>query len=149
MKIFSAELINSRISGSFSGTVSSASYALTSSYSSNGGGSGGGIQTIGIRINTQDIRISEGSKGFRHISSDSDIIKVRGIANETGSINLNIKRNNLLLGNYQLLNQTGSIDTVLTSWTTQLNSNDLIEFYVSQSSTHITDLTFFMDLQNR
>lgn len=149
MKIFNPEIINGQISGSLQGSVISASYSVTSSFSENGGGSGGGLQTVGIRIVTQDNYITEGSKGYRHIGFNSNIIKVRGIANTTGSIDLNIKRNSSLLGNYQLQNQTGSIDTTLTGWNTTLNNNDLIEFYVSQSSTYITDLTFFMDLQNR
>lgn len=148
MKIYNPEIINGRISGSMSGTVESASYATTSSFSENGGGRGGGIQTIGIRIVTQDSFIVAGSKGYRHIANNSNITKVRGIANTTGSIDLNIKRNNTLLGNYQLSNQTGSIDSTLTGWTTSLNANDLIEFSVSQSSTYITDLTFFMDLES-
>ena len=156
--VSSSQQINTgSFSGSFSGNgsnlngVVSSSYALTSSYALNAGSSGlnNYTQTIGIRIVTQDVSIIEGSKGYRHIGFNSDIIKIRGIANTTGSINLNVKRNNLLLGNYQLSNQTGSIDSTLTGWTSSLNSNDLIEFYVSQSSTYITDLTFFMDLQSR
>ena len=142
MKIFNPEIINGRISGSMSGTVES------SSYSQNGGGTAGNIQTIGIRIVTQDSFIVAGSKGYRHIPNNSNITKIRGIANTTGSINLNIKRNNTLLGNYQLSNQVSSIDTILTNWTTSLSANDLIEFSISQSSTYITDLTFFMDLEN-
>ncbi len=160
--VSSSQQINTgSFSGSFSGSfngngsnltgIVSSSYALTASYALNTGSSGlnNYTQTIGIRIFTQDVSITEGSKGYRHVGFNSDIIKIRGIANTTGSINLNIKRNNLLLGNYQLSNQTGSIDTTLTNWTSSLNSNDLIEFYVSQSSTYITDLTFFMDLQSR
>lgn len=143
--------------GSFSGdgagiaNIQSSSYALTASYALNAGSPGSStyLQTIGVKITTQDSYISEGSKGYRHIGFDSNIIKVRGIANATGSINLNIKRNNILLGNYQLSNQTGSIDSTLSGWTVMLTQNDLIEFYISQSSTYITDFTFFMDIQNR
>ena len=152
--VSSSQQINTgSFSGSFSGNggnltgIQSSSYALTASYASNAASVY--TQTVGIRIVTQDVSIVEGSKGYRHIGFDSDIIKIRGVANTTGSINLNVKRNNLLIGNYQLSNQTGSIDTTLTNWTSSLNSNDLIEFYVSQSSTYITDLTFFMDLQSR
>ncbi len=142
MKIYNPEIFNGRISGSLSGIVQSSSYA------ENAGTGGGGNQTIGIRIVTQDSFIVAGIKGYRHIANNSNIIKIRGIANTTGSIDLNVKRNNSLLGNYQLSNQTGSIDTTLTGWTTSLNANDLIEFSVSQSSTYITDLTFFMDLES-
>jgi hypothetical protein len=147
---------NLNLSGSFSGSfggsgqglagVVSSSYALTASYALNGGGTN--IQTIGIRISTQDSFITEGSKGFRHIGYNSSIIKLRSIANIAGTINLNVKRDGILLGNYNLTNASSSIDTTLTGWTTSLNANDLIEFSVSQSSTYITDLTFFMDLQS-
>lgn len=120
----------------------SSSYSETASFSTN-------IQTIGVKIKTEDNYIIEGSKGFRHIGYNSNIIKIRSIANIAGTININIKREGLLLGNYQLLNQSSSLDTTLTGWITSLNANDLIEFYVSQSSTYITDITFFMDLHNR
>jgi len=148
MKIFNPEIINGRISGSLLGQVQSSSYATTSSFSENGGGGGTNIQTIGIRIKTEDTYITEGSKGFRHIGYNSNITKLRSIANIAGTINLNVKRNGTLLGNYNLNNASSSIDTTLTGWTTSLNANDLIEFSVSQSSTYITDLTFFMDLQS-
>jgi hypothetical protein len=124
----------------------SSSYAVTASYAMNGGVSN--IQTIGIRIKTEDTYITEGSKGFRHIGYNSNITKLRSIANIAGTINLNVKRDGTLLGNYNLNNASSSIDTTLTGWTTSLNSNDLIEFSVSQSSIYITDITFFMDLQS-
>lgn len=120
----------------------SSSFASTASFATN-------IQTIGIRIKTEDTYIIEGSKGYKHIGYNSNIIKLRSIANIAGNININVKREGLLLGNYQLSNQSSSIDTTLTNWTSSLNTNDMIEFYVSQSSTYITDITFFMDLQNR
>lgn len=126
----------------------SASYAVTASYALNGGGSGTNIQTIGIRIKTEDTYIIEGSKGYKHIGYNSNIIKVRSIANIAGNININVKRDGTLLGNYNLTSASSSIDTTLTGWTTALNVNDLIEFSVSQSSTYITDITFFMDLQS-
>jgi hypothetical protein len=44
MKIYNPEIINGTISGSLQGSVVSASYATTSSYSENGGG--GGSQQI-------------------------------------------------------------------------------------------------------
>lgn len=132
-------LTASYISGSNS--VSS-SYALTASFATN-------IQTIGIRIKTDDSFIIEGSKGYKHIGYNSNIVKLRSVANIAGNININVKRGGSLLGNYQLSNQSSSIDTALTNWTSSLNTNDLIEFYVSQSSTYITDITFFLDLQNR
>lgn len=148
MKIYNPEIINGRISGSLLGQVQSSSYAVTSSFSENGGGGGTNVQTIGIRIKTEDTYITEGSKGFKHIGYNSNITKLRGIANIAGTINLNVKRDGTLLGNYNLTSASSSIDTTLTGWTTSLNANDLIEFSVSQSSTYITDLTFFMDLQS-
>lgn len=132
-------LTASYISGSNS---ISSSYSLTSSFSTN-------IQTIGIRIKTFDSFIEAGSKGFRHIGYNSNIIKISAISNIEGNIDLNIKRNNSLLGNFNLTNQSSSIDSTLTSWTTQLNTDDFVEFVVSGNSTYITDLTFFMDIQNR
>lgn len=147
--------VSASFSGSFSGNgsgltgINSSSYALTASYALNGGGGGGtNVQTIGIRIKTEDTYITEGSKGFRHIGYNSNITKLRGIANIAGTINLNVKRDGTLLGNYNLTSASSSIDTTLTGWTTSLNANDLIEFYVSQSSTYITDITFFMDIQS-
>lgn len=125
-----------------SGVAQSSSFSQTASFATN-------IQTIGIRIKTDDTYITEGSKGYKHIGYNSNIIKLRSIANIAGNININVKREGLLLGNYQLSNQSSSIETTLTNWTSSLNTNDLIEFYVSQSSTYITDITFFMDLQNR
>lgn len=139
------------LSASYAPSISS-SYASTSSYF-NGivqtASFATNIQTIGLRIKTDDAFIIEGSKGFKHIGYNSNIIKLRSIANIAGNINLNIKRDGNLLGNYQLSNQSSSLDIELTGWTSSLNTNDLIEFYVSQSSTYITDITFFMDLQNR
>ena len=126
----------------FNGIIPSSSYSQTASFATN-------IQTIGIRIKTDDSFIIAGSKGYKHIGYNSNIVKLRSVANIAGNININVKRDGLLLGNYQLLNQSSSLDTTLTNWTSSLNTNDLIEFYVSQSSTYITDITFFMDLQNR
>lgn len=147
MKIYNPEIINGRISGSLQGSVVSASYSVTSSFAQNGGNSSGGIETIGIRITTQDNYITEGSKGYRHIPSNLNIIKVRGFANTNGNINLNVRRNGNVLGNYNLTNSSSSIDSTLSGWTTSLLENDLIEFYVSQSSLYITEFNFFMDLQ--
>lgn len=106
------------------------------------------IQTIGFRVNTEDGYIVEGIKGYKHIGYDANIVKVRSIADIAGNINLNVKRDGILLGNYNLTNASSSIDTTLIGWTTVLNANDLIEFSVSQSSTYITDITFFMDIQS-
>lgn len=146
MKIYNPELINGFISGSLIGT---SSYANTASFALNGGGGGqgSGLYSIGINIKTQDTYITEGSKGYRHIPSNSTIVKARGIANTSGNINLNVRRNGTLLGNYNLTNSSASIESTLTGWTTSLSGNDLIEFYVSQSSVYITEFNFFMDLQ--
>lgn len=129
------------LSASYAPSISS-SFASTASFATN-------IQTIGIRIKTDDTYITEGSKGYKHIGYNSNITKLRSIANIAGNININVKREGLLLGNYQLSNLSSSLDATLTNWTSSLNTNDMIEFYVSQSSTYITDITFFMDLQNR
>jgi hypothetical protein len=56
---------------------------------------------------------------------------------------------NRILSLTSLTNQSSSLDTTLTGWTTQLNTDDLLEFYVSQSSLYITDLTIFIDIQAR
>lgn len=131
--------------------INSASYALTASYALNSSGSGTTtlIDTLGTRVYTEDTYITAGSKGYRHIAYDADIIKTVAIANTNGYIDVNIKRNGTTLGTVSLSNQSSSLDTTLTGWTTQLNTNDLIEFYVSQSSTYITDITIFIDIQSR
>lgn len=139
-------------SGSFSGSfvgngsgltnIVSASYALSASYSPGGSP----VQTIGARIQTEDSYITAGSKGYRHINSNSTIIKTRTISTITGSIDINIRRNGTTLGNVSLVNQTGSIDTTLSGWTTTLYRDDLLEFYVSGSSTYITDIILFIDI---
>jgi len=139
-------------SGSFSGSfvgngsgltnIVSASYALSASYAPGGSS----VQTIGTRIQTEDSYITAGSKGYRHINSNSTIIKTRTISTITGSIDINIRRNGTTLGNVSLVNQTGSIDTTLSGWTTTLYRDDLLEFYVSGSSTYITDIILFIDI---
>ena len=144
MKIYNPQIIGGSISGSLIGT---SSYAVTSSFAENGGGQGSGLYSIGITIKTEDNYITEGSKGYRHIPSNSTIVKTRGFANTTGNINLNVRRNGNILGNYNLTNSSASIDSTLSGWTTSLLENDLIEFYVSQSSLYITEFNFFMDLQ--
>ncbi len=146
MKIYNPQIINGAISGSLIGT---ASYAVSSSFAENGGGGGqgSGLYSIGVTIKSEDTYITEGSKGFRHIPSNSTIVKARGVANVNGNINLNVRKNGNLLGNYNLTNSSSSIDMTLSGWTTSLLENDLIEFYVSQSSLYITQFNFFMDLQ--
>jgi hypothetical protein len=132
-------------SGSFIGTASwatnsiTASYALFNPY----------ITTIGTRITTDNTYIIEGSKGYKHIGYNANIVKTRTIANTNGNIDVNIKRNGITLGTISLTNQSSSLDTTLTGWTTQLNTDDLLEFYVSQSSIYITDISIFIDIQAR
>lgn len=138
----------------YNGSVISSSYANTSSYSNQSLSSSYStfvpyIQTIGSRISTEDSYITAGSKGYKHIGFKSSIVKARTITNETGSIDVNIKRNGTLLGNINITNSTGSYDNVLSGWTSQLNEDDLIEFYVSGSSTYITDITIFIDIKAR
>ena len=131
-----ASYVQNAISSSFAST---SSYALFNPY----------ITTIGTRIITDNTYIIEGSKGYKHIGYNANIVKTRTIANTNGNIDVNIKRNGITLGTISLTNQSSSLDTILTGWTTQLNINDLLEFYVSQSSLYITDLTIFIDIQAR
>ena len=153
-------------SGSLFGTSSwaySASQAITASYISptfisasaaaSGFGSGGGgsttlIDTIGFRIYTDDTYITSGLKAYKHIGYNSTITKTRSIANTNGYIDINVKRNGSTLGTISLSNQSSSLDTTLTGWTTTLNTDDLLEFHVSQSSTYITDISIFIDIQS-
>jgi hypothetical protein len=142
---FTSSYNTGSFSGSFIGTASwatnsiTASYALFNPY----------ITTIGTRITTDNTYIIEGSKGYKHIGYNANIVKTRTIANTNGNIDVNIKRNGITLGTISLTNQSSSLDTTLTGWTTQLNTDDLLEFYVSQSSLYITDLTIFIDIQAR
>lgn len=145
---------NAESASYYNGSVASSSYADTSSYSNQSLSSSYSafvpyIQTIGSRISTEDSYITAGSKGYKHIGFKSSIVKARTITNETGSIDVNIKRNGTLLGNINITNSTGSYDNVLSGWTSQLNEDDLIEFYVSGSSTYITDITIFIDIKAR
>ena len=148
----------------YGGSVISSSYSTTSSHSliANTASYYGGsvisssyssftpyIQTIGMRISTEDTYITAGSKGYKHIGFPCNIIKTRTISTETGSINVNIKRNGNLLGNINITNSTGSYDSSVIGWETQLITDDLIEFYISGSSTYITDITIFIDIQSR
>lgn len=147
--------INSRkdaLAVSANGVRISGSVSISGSLLVNGTAPGGAtvlVDTIGARIYTDDTFITAGSKGYKHIAYDADIVKTRTIANTSGSIDVNIRRNGTTLGTISLSNQSSSLDTTLTGWTTQLNTNDLIEFYVSQSSTYITDITIFIDIQSR
>jgi len=165
----SASYASSSQSSSFATSASytlSASYSLTSSYTQNSQTASYALQavsssfastasyalnitsTIGMRVYTDDTFIAEGSKGFRHIGSNSVISKTRTLANTNGYIEVDVKRNGAVLGTISLSNQSSSIDNTLTGWTTQLNTDDLIEFYVSQSSIYITDVSIFIDIQS-
>lgn len=142
---FTSSYNTGSFSGSFIGTASWATNSITSSYTL----FNPYIVTIGSRIITDNTYIIEGSKGYKHIGYNANIIKTRTIANTNGNIDVNIKRNGITLGTISLANQSSSLDTTLIGWTTQLNTDDLLEFYVSQSSTYITDLTIFIDIQAR
>lgn len=122
----------------YNGSVITSSYSLTASYSSY-------FRTLGARITTEDSYITSGSKGYSHISHNSRIVKARILSNVEGNIDVNIRRNNILLGNINLTNQSSLIDSTLSGWTTNLNTNDLIEFHVSGSSLYITDVSIFID----
>jgi hypothetical protein len=159
---FTSSYNTGSFSGSFIGTASwaySASQAITASYISPtfisasaaaaGFGSGGEvIETVGFRVYTDDTSITAGLKGYRHIGFDSNIVKTRSIANTNGNIDVNVKRSGVTLGTISLSNQSSSLDTTLTGWTTQLSTNDLLEFYISQSSVFITDISIFIDIQS-
>lgn len=140
---FTASYTTGSFTGSFTGsllgTATTASYAIFNPY----------IVTIGSRVYTDDTFITAGSKGYKHVGYNANIIKARTVANTNGYIDINVKRNNITLGTISLSNQSGSLDTTLTGWTTQLNTDDLLEFYVSQSSTYITDISIFIDIQAR
>jgi hypothetical protein len=143
------------LSSSFASTASyinptfiSAS-AAASGFGSGGGGSATLIDTIGFRIYTDDTYITSGLKSYKHIGYNSTITKTRSIANTNGYIDINVKRNGSTLGTISLSNQSASLDTTLTGWTTALNTDDLLEFHVSQSSTYITDISIFIDIQSQ
>lgn len=143
-----------QVSGTFVGSgvgltgVQTSSYAITASYALNGGGTTTNIQTVGGRIITYDSSITPGSKGYRHIGYNCSIVKTRAVSDTVGSIYINVKRAGTTLGTISLTNQSASIDTVLTGWTTSLTQDDLLEFYVSQSSINITNISFFLDVQS-
>lgn len=124
------------ITGSLLG---SSSYSLNSPY----------INTIGFRTYSENPYIEQGSKSQRHIGFDSNIVKVRSLANTNGYISINVKRGQQTLGTVNLSNQSSSFDTSLTGWDTTLYENDILEFYVSQSSTYINDISVFIDIKKR
>lgn len=136
---FTASYNTGSFSGSFTGLVTSASYASFNPY----------IVTIGTRVYTDDTFITAGFKGYKHVGYDSNIIKTRAVANTNGNITIDVKRSGVKLGSLTLTNQSSSLDTTLSGWTTQLNTDDLLEFHVSQSSTYITDISIFIDIQAR
>jgi len=150
----SVHIVSGSISGSHIGDgsgltgVVTASYAITASYALNGGGSSANVQTVGGRIFTYDSSIAPGSKGFRHIGHNCNIVKTRVISDTVGSIYINVKRFGTTIGTVFLSGQSSSIDTALTGWNTSLIQDDLLEFYVSQSSVNITNVTFFLDIQS-
>jgi len=147
---------NISVTSSWAENAITASYInptfISASAAASGFGSGGGsstyINTIGLRVYTDDTYITPGLKAYNHIAYNSNIIKARTIANTNGYIDINVKRNGTTLGTISLSNQSSSLDTTLTGWTTSLSTNDLLEFYVSQSSTYITDISIFIDIQS-
>jgi hypothetical protein len=151
VEITGSLVVSNGITGSLFGIASTASYVdplfLSSSISSSGFGRFVPNETIGFRTYTDDIFITDGFKGYRPIGFDSRIIKIRAIANVTGSIDVNIIRNNTIIGSIVLFNQSSLLDTTLSGWTTILNTDDLLEFYISGSSTYITDISIFINIE--
>jgi hypothetical protein len=131
-----ASYVLNAISSSFSSTASYSDFSPT-------------VYTIGARIYTENLYIENGSKGYRHIGSNGDIVKVITLANTNGNINMEIRRNGTILGTSSLFNQSSSIDSTLSGWTTNLNTDDLIEFYVPSSSIYINDFSIFIDIKTK
>jgi len=83
---FTSSYNTGSFSGSFIGTASWATNSITSSYAL----FNPYIVTIGSRIITDNTYIIEGSKGYKHIGYNANIIKTRTIANTNGNIDVNI-----------------------------------------------------------
>jgi hypothetical protein len=145
------QIVAPSFTGSLLGTASYSTQALSSSYSQTASYSDFSptVYTIGARIYTENLYIENGSKGYRHIGSNGDIVKVITLANTNGNINMEIRRNGTILGTSSLFNQSSSIDSTLSGWTTNLNTDDLIEFYVPSSSIYINDFSIFIDIKTK
>ena len=67
------------------------------------------------------------------------------LSDVSGSVTMYVSNNGTLIGSQSLTNESQSIDTTLSGWNTQINSESLLRFYVSQS-VYITDLHTFLDI---
>ena len=117
-------------------------------------GSSGSIsvyRTIGIRIATNDSYITYGNKGFSKIPQNAILRKITAYANTTGSINISVNRTTytgpqlgtILISNYDRYINNGPTG----GWISDLNSDDLIYYYVNSNSSYITDISVFLDIE--
>lgn len=118
MKIFHADLISGSISGSFTGLITSASYAVTASYAENGGGSsvdtGSLLSTASANNNiitftkgdssTFDITVDTGSGG------GGDAFPFTGSATIQGDLAINNTGNGITVTNGGLNLINGALD---------------------------------------
>lgn len=121
----------------------------------NGGGSSTVYDVVGITIDGAGQAITTGSKGFRRIEQAATITGWTIIAKESGSCVIDVKK-----GTYTALFTTSSIagtekptlssaqknqDVSLTTWTTSLSADDVLEFVVDSAST-VTRVTVFIHI---
>lgn len=128
--------------------TTSASYAVTSSYAANAGsGGGGGTTAIVYVIDGGGCTITTGSKGDLVIPFACTITEWTLLADQQGSINVNILK--AAYGSYppttansitgsaavSITNGTNNQSTALTGWTTAVAANDTLRFVVGSAST--------------
>lgn len=121
----------------------------------NGAGGSTVYDTVGITIDGGGSAITTGSKGFRRIEQTSTITGWTIISKESGSCVIDVKK-----GAYSAIPTTSSIagtekptlssaqknqDLTLSTWTTSLSSDDVLEFVVDSAST-VTRVTVFIHL---
>jgi hypothetical protein len=112
-------------------------------------------ETIGLYIdNTPDL-ISTGSKGYRNIAYDSEILEWAVLASGTGSIQFDVKKssfatypNFLSIVNTDypnLTNQTKNQNTGVTMWQ-GFTAGDVVEFVIN-SNTDIKKVGLFIKIR--
>lgn len=121
----------------------------------NGGGSSTVYDTVGITIDGAGTAITTGSKGFRRIEQAGTITGWTIISKESGSCVIDVKK-----GAYSAIPTTSSIagtekptlssaqknqDTNLTTWTTSISADDVLEFVVDSAST-VTRVSLFIHI---
>lgn len=106
-------------------------------------------KTMGFQASTDSIYIEPGIKAKYHIAYNSIINKVRAIANSTGSIHVKLQKNNSTVGDIILNNEYSYYNNSLTTWNRILNEDDLLYFTIMSSSIDITNISIFIDIQNR